>query len=47
MEQCIFTHYKPFFNIKGEQKKDIIFFNFTLEPNQMSLSLDHTHVYQA
>lgn len=35
-------------NIKDEQNiKDIIFFNFAFEPNELSLSLDQTHVYQA
>ena len=27
--------------------KDIIFFNFAFEANELSLSLDETHVYQA
>jgi hypothetical protein len=47
LEQCIYTNYKPYFNIKNEQLKDIIFFNFAFEANEMSLSLDQTHVYQA
>lgn len=48
LEQCIYTKYKPYFNIKDEQKlKDIIFFNFSFEANELSLSLDQTHVYQA
>lgn len=35
-------------NIKNEQKlKDILFFNFAFEANEMSLSLDEIHVYQA
>jgi len=48
LEQSIYTHYKPYLNIKDEQKlKDIIFFNFSFETNELSLSLDQTHVYQA
>lgn len=48
LEQCIYTNYKPFFNIKDEQKlKDIIFFNFSFEASELLLSLDQTHVYQA
>jgi transcriptional antiterminator len=35
-------------NIKDEQKpKDILFFNFAFEANEMLLNLDQTHVYQA
>ena len=48
LEQCIYTNYKPFFNIKDAQKlKDIIFFNFSFQANELFLSLDQTHVYQA
>lgn len=48
LEQCIYTNYKPFFNIKDQQKlKDIIFFNFAFQANELFLSLDQTHVYQA
>lgn len=48
LEQCIYTNYKPYFNIKeGEKLKDIIFFNFSFQANELSLSLDQTHVYQA
>jgi len=48
LEQCIYTNYKPYFNIKDEQKlKDIIFFNFSFEASDLSLSLDQTHVYRA
>lgn len=48
LEQSIYTNYKPYLNIKDKQKiKDIIFFNFAFEANELSLSLDQTHVYQA
>jgi len=48
LEQCVYTNYKPYFNIKDEQKlKDTIFFNFSFEASELSLSLDQTHVYQA
>lgn len=48
LEQCIYTNYKPYFNIKDEQKlKDIIFYNFSFEASELSLSLDQIHVYQA
>lgn len=48
LEQCIYTNYKPYFNIKDEQVlKDIIFFNFSFQANELSLSLDQIHVYQA
>jgi hypothetical protein len=47
LEQCMYTNYKPYLNIKDEQLKDIIFFNFSLQANELLLSLDHTHVYIA
>jgi hypothetical protein len=43
----MYTNYKPDLNINNEQLRDIIFFNFAFEANEMSLSLDQTHVYQA
>jgi hypothetical protein len=43
----MYTNYKPYLNINNEQLKDIIFFNFAFEPNEMLLSLDQAHVYQA
>ena len=47
LEQCVYTNYKPYLNINNDQFKDIIFFNFSFEANEMLLSLDHIHVYQA
>nr|QCW06942.1 hypothetical protein [Drechslerella brochopaga] len=46
LEQSMYTNYKPSLNINNEQLKDIIFFNFAFEANELSLSLDETHVYQ-
>lgn len=47
LEQCMYTNYKPYLNINNEQLKDIIFFNFAFESNEMLLSLDQVHIYQA
>lgn len=47
LEQCLYTQYKPFFNIKNKELKDIIFFNFGFEANEMLLSLDEASEYQA
>ena len=43
----MYSNYKPYLNINNEQVKDIIFFNFAFEPNEMLLSLDQIYVYQA
>lgn len=48
LEQSMYTKYKPYFNIKDEKKiRDIIFFNFALEANELLLSLDQSRLYQA
>lgn len=45
LEQCIYTNYKPYLNIKNEQPKDIIFFNFSnpSDPSDPSEKLIKCH----
>lgn len=46
LEQCIYSHNKPFLSMNSGDR-DIIFFNFSFKPEDMSLDLNHIHVYQA
>lgn len=46
LEQCIYSYNKPFLSMYSGDR-DIIFFNFSFKPEDMSLDLNHIHVYQA
>lgn len=41
-----YSHNKPFLSMNSGDR-DIIFFNFSFKPEDMSLDLNHIHVYQA
>ena len=46
LEQCIYSYNKPYLN-KYSEDRHIIYFNFSLKPEEMLMGMNNINTYQA